>query len=80
MPVGENAPFFIYKKDSRKNVKNFICFVFILKPEKIDPRGTGYSIKADVWSLGISMVKKNSVFFEFEKSLRAGYLIKIIID
>lgn len=39
------------------------------KPEKIDPSlaGEGYSIKADIWSLGISMVSIK--FFNLKKKV-----------
>lgn len=32
------------------------CQIY-MPPEKIDPKGSGYSIKADVWSLGISLIE-----------------------
>ncbi len=33
------------------------CLLFVLQPERINLQREGYDIRADVWSLGISLVQ-----------------------
>lgn len=47
---------------------NLHCLFVCVQPERIDPPDPtqpDYDIRADVWSLGISLVKKKVVFIRF---------------
>ena len=65
---------------------NSVCSTFkgcqrYMPPEKIDPSlaGTGYSVKADIWSLGISLVELATGVHPFQDAVGFLGLIKCIV-
>ncbi|RNA22817.1 dual specificity mitogen-activated kinase kinase 6 [Brachionus plicatilis] len=66
---------------------NSVCKTFkgcqrYMPPEKIDPSltGEGYSIKADIWSLGISLIEIATGHHPFKDSPGLLGLIKVIVS
>lgn len=66
---------------------NSVCSTFkgcqrYMPPEKIDPSlvGSGYSIKADIWSLGISLIEIATGVHPFGDSVGFLGLIKCIVS
>ena len=52
------------------------CALFFFQPERIDPpdpMNPDYDVRADVWSLGITLVSQNSISFRVGIYLKGGF-------